>query len=95
MIRGDGSIGLLTYTKYMVMTLDEAVWQDDDRMSGAVCFRGTRLPVSILFDYLKAGRSATEFMAHYPDATPAMVEAIMLAIPTLIQDRFDPGRRTA
>ena len=27
------------------MTLEEAVWVDPDRMSGAPCFRGSRLPV--------------------------------------------------
>ena len=37
------------------MTLEEALWQDLERMSGTVCFRGTRITVSILFDYLQLG----------------------------------------
>ena len=35
-----------------VVTLEEAVWVDPDRMSGAPCFRGSRLPVQQLFDWL-------------------------------------------
>jgi uncharacterized protein (DUF433 family) len=32
---------------------EDLIWQDSDRMSGAVCFYGTRIPVSFLFDYLR------------------------------------------
>ena len=31
------------------MTLEEAVWVDTDRMSGAPCFQGSQLPVRQLF----------------------------------------------
>ena len=37
------------------MTVDEAVWVDPGRMSGAPCFRGSRLPVQQLFDWLADG----------------------------------------
>ena len=37
------------------MTLEEAVWIDSGRMSGAPCFRSTRLPVQQLFDWLADG----------------------------------------
>ena len=37
------------------MTLEEAVWIDPGRMSGTPCFRGTRLPVQQLFDWLADG----------------------------------------
>ena len=30
------------------MTLEQAVWADPGRMSGAPCFRGSRLPVRSL-----------------------------------------------
>ena len=41
-------------------------------MSGALCFRGTRIPVSILFDYLGADGLA-EFREGYPDVSEAQV----------------------
>lgn len=39
----------------------DLIWQNPDRMSGAVCIYGTRLPVSQLLDYLEGGTSAAEF----------------------------------
>jgi len=33
------------------MKIDQAPWQDPDRMSGALRFRDTRIPVPILVDY--------------------------------------------
>ena len=47
------------------MTVDEAVWVDPDRMSGAPCFRGSRLPVQQLFDWLADGVSLDEFVAGF------------------------------
>ena len=44
------------------MTLDQAVWVDPGRMSGAPCFRGSRLPVQQLFDWLADGVSLDEFI---------------------------------
>lgn len=37
------------------MPLAEAVWVDPARMSGVPCFRGTRLPVQQLFDWIEDG----------------------------------------
>lgn len=37
------------------MTLEEAVWVDPDRMSGVPCFRGSRVSVQQLFDWLADG----------------------------------------
>ena len=37
------------------MTLEQAVWVDPGRMSGVPCFRGSRLPVQQLFDWLADG----------------------------------------
>ena len=47
------------------MTVDEAVWVDSGRMSGAPCFRGSRLPVQQLFDWLADGVSLDEFVADF------------------------------
>ena len=44
------------------MTLEQAVWVDPCRMSGAPCFRGSRLPVRQLFDWLADGASLDEFI---------------------------------
>jgi|GEM_PF-4527750 len=66
------------------MVFSEATWQDSERVSGAVCFRDTRLPVHVLFDYLKAGQSAQEFLEDYPGPTMEQVEAVLTACQRLV-----------
>ncbi|MFN7021391.1 MAG: DUF433 domain-containing protein [Phycisphaerales bacterium] len=41
------------------------VWVDADRMNGEPCFRGTRLPVRLLFEYLMNGRTVEEFIGAF------------------------------
>ena len=41
------------------------------------CFRGTRLPVSTLFESLKNGATINEFMEWYPGATREQVNAVI------------------
>lgn len=47
------------------MTLDQAVWVDPERMSGVPCFRGSRLPVQQLFDWLADGVSLDDFVSEF------------------------------
>ena len=72
------------------MTFEEAVWQDPGRMSGALCFRNTRIPVSILFDYLESGR-LDEFYKGYPDVTREQVHAILQASRELVARQAAAG----
>jgi uncharacterized protein (DUF433 family) len=39
----------------------ELIWQDSDRVSGAICFYGTRIPVQHLIDHLESGYTLKEF----------------------------------
>jgi uncharacterized protein (DUF433 family) len=45
------------------------VWADPERMGGIPCFRGTRVPVKSLFDYLRGGHPLDEFLDHFPSVT--------------------------
>ena len=45
---------------------EDVVWVDPDRMSGAPCFKGTRIPVRMLIDHLAAGFSLDEFLETVP-----------------------------
>ena len=47
-------------------SLRELTWVDPDRVSGSLCFRGTRVPVALLFEYLAAGDSLDEFLRGFP-----------------------------
>lgn len=45
------------------------IWVDPERMSGAPCFHGTRVPVDALFSNLESGLSLDEFLDCFPDVT--------------------------
>ena len=40
--------------------------RDSEVMSGALCFKGTRVPVQNLFDYLEGTSSLEEFLQDFP-----------------------------
>jgi uncharacterized protein (DUF433 family) len=48
-----------------------------DVMSGTPVFRGTRVPVQNLVDYLKAGDSIDEFLDGFPTVTREQVIAFL------------------
>ena len=73
-----------------VMPLDEAVWVDPDRMSGAPCFRGSRLPVQQLFDWLADGVSLDEFIEDFKIDRQA-AEAVLRAAGAEFSDRRIEG----
>ena len=58
------------------MTLEQAVWVDPGRMSGEPCFRGTRLPVQQLFDWLADGVPLDEFLRDF-DLDPRAADAVL------------------
>ncbi len=60
------------------MTVDQAVWTDPDRMSGTPCFRGSRLPVQQLFDWLADGVSLDEFVNEF-DIDRDAASAVLMA----------------
>ena len=67
------------------MTLEEAVWIDPGRMSGTPCFRGTRLPVQQLFDWLADGVPLDEFVRDFeidPRAAAAVLRVGSAAVKT-------------
>ncbi len=48
-----------------------------ERLSGAWCCKGTRLPVTSLFDYLDRGSSVDEFVESLPDVSPEQVHQVL------------------
>ena len=56
-------------------TLQE-VEQDPQKVSGAWVFRGTRVPVSALFENLRDGATVDEFLEWFPGVTREQVEAV-------------------
>lgn len=48
-----------------------------DKVSGVWVFKGTRVPVSALFENLKDGASIDQFLEWFPGVTRAQVEALL------------------
>ncbi len=54
-----------------------AVERDPDRVSGAWVFRGTRVPVSALFENLEDGVLVSQFVEWYPGVTTEQARAVL------------------
>ena len=58
------------------ITLQE-IEQDPQKVSGVWVFRGTRVPVSALFENLRDGATVEEFLEWFPGVTREQVEAVL------------------
>ncbi|MCC6631109.1 MAG: DUF433 domain-containing protein [Gammaproteobacteria bacterium] len=54
-----------------------AVERNPARVSGAWVFRGTRIPVTALFENLEDGAQVAEFVSWFPGVTTEQVRAVL------------------
>jgi len=54
-----------------------AVEQVPGKVSGAWLFKGTRVPVTALFENLEDGATVDDFLLWFPGVTRAQVEAVL------------------
>ena len=59
-------------------------------MHGAVCFRGTRVPVSVVLDNLAAGETAATILAEYLSLRPEYIPAAIGYAADLARERIVP-----
>src|ERR1700675_1358157 len=59
-------------------------------MHGAVCFRGTRIPVSVVLDNLAAGETPERILDQYPSLKLAHIPAAIGSAPDLARERIVP-----
>ena len=55
------------------MRKTNVVWRSPDVMGGTPVFRGTRVPVQTLLDYVEAGESIDDFLAGFPSVSREQV----------------------
>ena len=55
----------------------KAVESDSSRLSGEWVFRGTRVPVSALFENLEDGAQTAQFLEWFPGVTDEQVRAVL------------------
>ena len=59
-------------------------------MHGAVCFRGTRVPVSVVLDNLAAAETAEAILDQYPSLRPEHIPAAIGYAADLARERIVP-----
>lgn len=59
------------------MDRKQIVSRDPEVVSGALVFAGTRVPVEILIDYLKAGDTVDRFLEGFPTVKREQVEGFL------------------
>lgn len=64
--------------KEHIVTEDELFESKPDVVSGAVVFRGTRIPVEAFFENLAAGLSLEDVLRNYPGIGRERAEAAIL-----------------
>ena len=70
-----------------MMTLEQIVHRDPEILGGAPVFRGTRVPLRSLFDYLEGGETLDEFLRQFPSVRREQAIALLdLACETLAAD---------
>jgi uncharacterized protein (DUF433 family) len=61
--------------------------KDPEILHGAPVFRGTRVPLQALFDYLEGGDTLEEFLEGYPSVTREMAIAALEEAKELLSAR--------
>ena len=64
-------------------------------MHGAVCFRGTRIPVSILLDNLAVGETEATILDKYQSLKPEHISAAIAYAADLAGERIVPVQAQA
>lgn len=59
------------------MKLTDVLSSDPEIVSGAVVFKGTRVPVDALFENLAGGTSLEEFLDDFPTVEREQAEAVL------------------
>ncbi len=68
-----------------------AVERDPERVSGAWVFRGTRVPVSALFENLEDGVQIAQFVEWFPGVTIEQVRVVLDHAAKQAIDAASPG----
>ena len=59
------------------MQISDLITIDRETLGGTPVFKGTRVPVKTLFDYLEQDYSLEEFLESFPSVTREMARAIL------------------
>jgi uncharacterized protein (DUF433 family) len=60
-------------------SINTVVHADPGRLGGVPVFRGTRVPVKALFDYLQAGKTVHQFLGDFDGVSHDAVQTVLRA----------------
>jgi len=63
---------------------------DPEMMHGTVCFKGTRIPVSVVLDNLADGEPPERILDQYPSLKPEHIPAAIAYAADLARERVVP-----
>jgi uncharacterized protein (DUF433 family) len=69
------------------MSHQSVVVSNPEILGGTPCFRGTRVPLDSLIDYLEAGDSLDEFLDNFPSVSREAAIAALEEAKTLLTSR--------
>jgi uncharacterized protein (DUF433 family) len=67
-----------------MVSMSDAIVKDPETMHGVPVFRGTRVPVQTLFDYLEGGETLDDFLEGFPTVSRALALEALAEARTLL-----------
>jgi uncharacterized protein (DUF433 family) len=77
--RPPAKAGPATLGSLEVVMEADYISRDPEIMSGALCFKGTRVPIQNLFDYLEGSSSLEDFLEDFPSVSREVAIAVLEA----------------
>lgn len=74
--------------------LDKYVSVSPDILGGTPVFKNTRVPIKILFDYLRGGDNLQEFLENYPTVKKSFAQKV-LELMSVYLTEIETGNETA
>ncbi len=70
-------------------SVDNVIEIDPEKMHGTPVFRGTRVPIQNLFDYVEGGDSVERFLDHFPTVARSQAIAVLELSRSKVLDEFE------
>jgi uncharacterized protein (DUF433 family) len=70
------------------MQFSDVLSSDPEIVSGAVVFKGTRVPIEALFENLRGGMSLEEFFENYPTVERSQVDTVLELVSRDLESRM-------
>jgi uncharacterized protein (DUF433 family) len=66
------------------------IWINRERLSGTLCFTGTRVPIKNLFDYIESGYTLNQFLEDFDGGTQAQAHGVLQAAQSGLLEELPP-----